>query len=86
MLRTGYDEKADLWSVACTVFELVTGDFLFYPKKGKHYCKNEDHLAKMAEMIGECKDFKFLKSGKHSEVSFTPLLILIEIPYQRRKV
>ena len=71
MLRTGYDEKADLWSVACTVFELVTGDFLFYPKKGKSYSKNEDHLAKMAEMIGECKDLKFLKSGKHSEVSFT---------------
>lgn len=38
------------------VFELVTGDYLFDPKKGKTYSKNDDHLASISELIGECKD------------------------------
>ena len=42
------------------VFELVTGDYLFEPKKGKTYRKNDDHLALISELIGECKDQKFL--------------------------
>jgi hypothetical protein len=59
-----------LWSLACTIFELVTGDYLFEPKKGKKYSKNEDHMALIAELIGECKNPKFLLSGYKSEVNF----------------
>lgn len=35
------------------VFELVTGDYLFDPKKGKTFKKNDDHLALITELIGE---------------------------------
>lgn len=56
-----YDESADLWSLACMVFELVTGDYLFDPRKGKTYTKNDDHLALIEELIGPCKDLKWLK-------------------------
>lgn len=64
-----------MWSLACTVFELVTGDYLFAPKKGKNYTKNEDHLALISELIGECTNIKFKLSGKKSEVSLYTMLI-----------
>jgi serine/threonine-protein kinase SRPK3 len=35
------------------VFELITGDYLFDPKKGKTFKKNDDHLALVSELIGE---------------------------------
>lgn len=35
------------------VFELITGDYLFDPKKGKTFKKNDDHLALISELIGE---------------------------------
>ena len=34
------------------VFELVTGDFLFNPRPGPEYKKNDDHLAQFIEMLG----------------------------------
>ena len=70
IFRADYDWSADMWSLACTVFEMVTGDFLFEPKKGKSYSKNEDHLALIAELIGECPNPKFLLSGYKSDKFF----------------
>ena len=29
------------------IFELVTGDFLFEPRKGESYSKSDDHLAQV---------------------------------------
>lgn len=52
MLGLDYDTSADLWSFACMMFELITGDFLFDPRKGEKgaddkpvYSKSDDHLA-----------------------------------------
>jgi serine/threonine protein kinase len=52
-LEGEYDESADIWSLACMIFELITGDYLFDPKKGKTFKKNDDHLALISELIGE---------------------------------
>jgi len=52
MLGIDYDTSADLWSFACMIFELITGDFLFDPRKGQNYSKTDDHLAQMIELLG----------------------------------
>jgi serine/threonine-protein kinase SRPK3 len=41
-----------MWSLACMLFEIVTGDLLFEPRKGKVYGKDDDHLAQMMELLG----------------------------------
>jgi serine/threonine protein kinase len=34
IVGASYDTSADMWSLACMVFELVTGDLLFDPHEG----------------------------------------------------
>ena len=46
------------------IFELVTGDYLFDPKKGKSYRKNDDHLALISELIGPCADRIWLQTNE----------------------
>lgn len=58
-----YDETADIWSLACMTFELVTGEYLFDPKKGKTYRKNDDHLALITELIGPCTDRNYMETN-----------------------
>uniref|UniRef100_A0AAV1V618 non-specific serine/threonine protein kinase n=1 Tax=Peronospora matthiolae TaxID=2874970 RepID=A0AAV1V618_9STRA len=52
ILGKRYDTSADIWSMACFVFELLTGDLLFDPKNGRSFNRDEDHLAQMMELLG----------------------------------
>jgi len=66
-----YSAPIDVWSVACLIFELVTGDYLFKPKddsNGEH-SRDEDHLALMAELLGKIPK-RLTATGKFSKYFF----------------
>lgn len=54
ILGSKYNTTADLWSLACMTFEMLTGDLLFNPKRDRNdvYGKNDDHIAQMMELLG----------------------------------
>lgn len=50
-------------------FELLTGDYLFEPRSGATYSRDEDHLAHIMELLGPLpKDL--VANGKHSKHFF----------------
>lgn len=53
IIGASYSASADIWSVACLIFELVTGDTLFSPKSSSQYSRDEDHLAQILELLGK---------------------------------
>uniref|UniRef100_A0A1B0CJI0 non-specific serine/threonine protein kinase n=1 Tax=Lutzomyia longipalpis TaxID=7200 RepID=A0A1B0CJI0_LUTLO len=69
ILGCGYDTSADIWSTACMAFELATGDYLFEPHSGQNYCRDEDHIAHMIELLGPIPH-KLVFGGSMSQVIF----------------
>lgn len=66
ILGARWGPSADIWSVACLLFELLTGgDYLFDPNGGQKYGKDDDHIAQIIELLGPLpKSLAF--SGRHS--------------------
>lgn len=69
LLGAGYNTSADIWSTACMAFELATGDYLFEPHSGEYYCRDEDHLAHIIELLGEIPR-RITAQGKNSKFFF----------------
>eukprot|EP00475_Leptophrys_vorax_P019134 TRINITY_DN2613_c0_g1_i1.p2 TRINITY_DN2613_c0_g1~~TRINITY_DN2613_c0_g1_i1.p2 ORF type:complete len:660 (-),score=188.67 TRINITY_DN2613_c0_g1_i1:37-2016(-) len=67
-----YDTSVDIWSLACMVFELLTGDYLFDPKEDSHkkFTRDEDHLALMIELLGKMPR-RLWRDGSRSKEFFT---------------
>lgn len=53
IIGSQYEANTDMWSLACILFELLTGDFLFKPTKDRPTePKNEKHVALMIATLG----------------------------------
>nr|XP_057940878.1 SRSF protein kinase 3 isoform X2 [Doryrhamphus excisus] len=70
LLGSEYGPPADIWSVACMAFELLTGDSLFDPKSGTSFSLEEDHIAQIMELLGKIPP-TVLFSGKYSSRYFS---------------
>mmetsp|Transcript_35798 Transcript_35798/g.83379 ORF Transcript_35798/g.83379 Transcript_35798/m.83379 type:complete len:1315 (-) Transcript_35798:54-3998(-) len=69
IIGSKYDTSADMWSLGCICFELLTGDLLFDPRAGEDYDRDEDHLAMFQELLGKFPK-KLAQSGKYSKNFF----------------
>jgi serine/threonine protein kinase len=68
--RKDWDGRADIWSVACVVFELLTAEYLFDPQgQGQLFTKDDDHMAQIIELLGDFAT-EAKVSGKYSRELF----------------
>ncbi|XP_032583071.1 SRSF protein kinase 1-like [Drosophila sechellia] len=70
IIGAGYNTSADMWSTACMVFELATGEYLFEPHSGESYTRDEDQLAHIIELLGPIPRY-ILLNGTYAAKSFT---------------
>lgn len=69
LIGAPWGASADIWSAACLIFELITGDFLFEPDEGHSYSKDDDHIAQIIELLGPFPDY-LLENGKYTKKLF----------------
>jgi len=69
ILGAEYGPSADIWSAACMAFELATGDYLFEPREGDGYTRDDDHLAHIIELLGDIP-YNITQTGKYAKAFF----------------
>ncbi|KAI0336204.1 Pkinase-domain-containing protein [Cubamyces sp. BRFM 1775] len=67
--RSDWGATADIWSVACVIFELLTAEYLFDPQsQGDLFGKDDDHIAQIIELLGDFGETKW--GGRFSRELF----------------
>lgn len=76
-----YDANTDIWSFACMLFELITGDYLFRPHSSRREPRDELHIALFISTLGKFPK-KLALDGKYSRELFNKngKLLHAEVP------
>ncbi|CAN8070370.1 unnamed protein product [Agarophyton chilense] len=95
IIGTKYNSSVDIWSAACLIFEILTGDYLFDPHSSLEYDRDEDHLALMIELLGpmpRCLTRKgefsrelFTRNGELRHIKHLDSFPLIEVLEEKYK-
>lgn len=67
ILGLKYNEKIDIWSIGCMIYELYTGEILFDPDKDKDFSRDFHHLFLIEEICGEFPKNMIKKSPRNKE-------------------
>lgn len=81
ILGSRYEANTDVWSAACLIFELLTGEYLFRPSSDRPDPKDEQHLALFISTLGKIPK-KIALEGKYSREVFNKngKLLHAEVP------
>jgi serine/threonine-protein kinase SRPK3 len=69
--RRDWDRKVDVWSIACIIFELATGDYLFDPPEDSRN-RDQDHIYQILELTNPFYDRRWAMGGRQSGKIFNP--------------
>jgi len=69
ILGAKWRTSADIWSVACIIFELVTGGDYLFPVPDSQYNPDEEHIAEIVQLMGKMPKSVAL-TGKYSSGFF----------------
>ncbi|KAI9215971.1 kinase-like domain-containing protein, partial [Blastocladiella britannica] len=70
ILGATWGPMADMWSMGCMLFELITTDYMFDPQPGERFTKDDDHIAQIIELVGPFPRQLTLQ-GKYATELFT---------------
>jgi serine/threonine protein kinase len=67
VLKSGFDERCDIWSLGCSIYEILTGDILFDPEKDGSYSRDFHHIYWFYEICGDIPKCMIEKSERKKE-------------------
>ena len=67
VLKCNFDERCDIWSLGCSIYEILTGDILFNPEKDDLHSRDFHHIYWFYEICGDIPKWMIEKSDRKKE-------------------
>lgn len=67
VLKCNFDERCDIWSLGCSIYEILTGDILFNPEKDNSHSRDFHHIYWFYEICGDIPKWMIEKSDRKKD-------------------